>query len=963
MRRATWVLGRAILGAAALLAAARTDAVGTAQQTQAADAGIGPPQVEADWLLQETRRGGAGAAGRPAANISPEQDAAGGCDGVKNGQWGFHTADEPEPWWQVDLGKSIALDRVVLWNRCDGCGDRNNRIKVLLSEDAKTFRQAYQHDGTPFSGHTDKKPLSVALKGATARYLRLQLPGTSYFHLDEVEVFAEGAPDNVAVGKPATQSSTSEWSAAHAAAPAGPKAYATARVVERGLRLAESLRRLGADVDDDARALRRTGEKAEALAADAPDEARERLYLDAQWAVRRMALANPLLDFDAILFVKSAPGRFPHISDQFYGWWSRPGGGVYLLEGFKGPKPTVRCLTADMPEGNFLRPDLSYDGKRLVFAYCKFDPKVPDLPNKADKANVPEDAFYHVFEMNLDGTGRRQLTRGRYDDFDARYLPSGEIVFVSTRKGQFLQCTRANAAATTTADLPDSYVRCGGDNYRPVPVFTLHVMDADGRDLRPISAFENFEWTPAVADDGRILYSRWDYIDRFNGHFFSLWSTNPDGTNPQLVYGNYTSRPQAVLEARAIPNSRRLVFTASAHHSITGGSIVLLDRNRGTEGDDPLQRLTPDVPFPETEGWVDSYYANPYPLSEEHFLVAWSDRRLPPHCRVDDTQQNPLNATGLYLLDAFGNLTLLYRDPAISSACPIPVRARPRPPVYANTVAWDAEPEGRFLLQDVYAGLPGVARGTVKSLRVIGVPPKVQPHMNQPNLGVSSEDPGKFLLGTVPVEADGSAYFRVPSGVSIFFQAVDADGLAVQTMRSLTYVWPGQTLACVGCHESREAAPTSPRAQPLAAAREPSRLAPGPDGSWPLRFDRLVQPVLDKHCVSCHRPDAEDKKAARFDLTAAKAYESLLEFGGKDLRQLAFERDRSVAGECPARRSKLLALLREKDGHAGVRLDAASLERLAVWMDLYAQRQGHFSERQEAQLAELRERLAPLLAP
>jgi len=534
-------------------------------------------------------------------------------------------------------------------------------------------------------------------------------------------------------------------------------------------------------------------------------------------------------------------------------------------------------------------------------------------------------------------------------------------VFLSTRKGKFVQCSKANSMATLGADLPDSYVRCGGDNYRPVPVFTLHRIDAGGENLRPISAFENFEWTPSVANDGRVLYTRWDYIDRFNGHFFSLWSTNPDGTNPQLVYGNYTVRPQGVLEARAIPNSPKLIFTASAHHSITGGSLVLLDRARGLEDLEPLVRLTPEVPFPETEAWAGTYYANPWPLSEDHYLVAWSDRRLPPHCRVDDTNQNPLNATGLYLYDAFGNLNLVYRDPAISSSCPIPVRPRLKPPVLPDGVAWDGPQEGCFMIQDVYQGLPGIPRGSVKRVRVTAVPPKVQPHMNNPNLGVSAEDPGKFMVGTAPIEEDGSAYFRVPSGIPVFFQALDEKGLAVQTMRTLTYVQPKQTLSCIGCHEPRDFAPPQVRAFPLAARREPSKLTPGPDGSWPLRFDRLVQPVLDRHCTSCHRPGAKDAKAAVYDLTAAKSYPNLLAYGGKDLHNLVFEKDRSIVGACPARKSKLLALLTSEKGHEGVKLDDDSFDRLVTWMDLYAQQRGHFSDQQEQQLREFKEKVADLL--
>jgi hypothetical protein len=279
--------------------------------------------------------------------------------------------------------------------------------------------------------------------------------------------------------------------------------------------------------------------------------------------------------------------------------------------------------------------------------------------------------------------------------------------------------------------------------------------------------------------------------------------------------------------------------------------------------------------------------------------------------------------------------------------------------VQAAVAEWSGAQEGRLLVQDVYRGLEGMARGTVKRLRIIGVPPKTQPHMNNPVLGVSAEDPGKYVLGTVPVEADGSAHFRAPSGVPLFFQALNARGLAVQTMRSLTYVMPNEARSCVGCHEHRDTAP--PAAAPvLAAAREPSKLAPGPAGSWPLRFDQLVQPVLDQHCVRCHHPGSGDAAAAQLDLTPARAWQALLAFGGDDLKKLAFERDRSVAGEGTAARSKLWALLVDNGPHAEVRLDKESLDRLTTWMDTYAQRLGHFSDAQERQLAELRRALAGL---
>jgi len=944
----------------AVLVLAATPAASFSQSKTGGAAGpvAASEQIEADWLQQDSLR--SSAPGGDGRGVTPEQDAVGACDGIKNGKWGFHTENEDDPWWQIDLVESAPLDRLILYNRCD-LAERNSRIRVLVSDDVKNFRQAYQHDGTTFLGYTDKKPLVVKLSGVHARYVRLQLPGRSYFHLDEVEIYGGDSDNNIAPGKPATQSSVSQWSVIHdATLPAGPGSYATEKVVERGLLLAENLRQSGAKVDGQEKTLRRVAERLKALPDAAPEEVSRKLYLQARWAVREMALNNPLLDFETVLFVKRVPPAFPHMSDQFYGWWSRPGGGIYLLDGFKEGSPRLRCLTEDFAEGSFLGPDLSYDGKKVLFAYCRFYPETHGK-QKIEKDKLPEDVFYKLYEMNLDGGERRRLTHGRYDDFDGRYLPDGDIVFLSTRKGQSVQCSRASAAATMSLDLPDSYVRCGGDNWRPVPVFTLHRIDGEGGNIRPISAFENFEWTPSVAADGRILYARWDYIDRFNGAFMSLWSTNADGTNPQLVYGNLTTRPQCVFEARAIPGSQKLVFTAAAHHSNMGGSLVLLDRTRGAEYERPLTRLTPEVCFPETEGWPKHYYANPYPLSEEYFLVAWSDKPLPPHSFVTTDDRNPTNPLGIYLYDVFGNLEMLYRDPNIASMYPIPVRPRRKPPVHPEIVDWDGSQEGCFLVQDVYRGLAGINRGTVKRLRIVGVPPKTQPHMNTPSLGVSAEDPGKFVLGTVPVEQDGSAYFRVPSGVPVFFQALDQKGLAVQTMRTLTYVQPGQTLSCIGCHESRELAPPASN-RPFAALRGPSKLTPGPDGSWPLRFDRLVQPVLDESCVSCHSPAGDNAKAVALDLTPAKAYQNLLSFADKDLEKLAFEKDASIVGQCPASRSKLLEMLTKPEGHEGVRLEPDSFNRLVTWMDVYAQRLGFFSEQQEENLRELRRKMAFLLA-
>ncbi len=907
---------------------------------------ISETQIESDWLNQARLRFAIAS-----KEVSAAADAAGGCDGVIDGKWGFHTANEKDPWWQVDLGESARLDRLVLYNRCDGgMAERNSHILVLMGETADRIEQVYQHNGEVFYGHTDGKPLVVSLGGRRARYVRLQLPATSYFHLDEVQVLQSDSGKNIALGKPALQSSTSQWSA-------GPPQTTldwptiVGTTLRRGAQLADELAGVEVDVAALRDVLGRVESRIQGFGRESAEQNWTTAYFEVRWAIREAILRHPLLDFDSILFVKRVPTQFPHLSDQHYGWWTRPGGGVFVLDGFKSLQPTTRCLTTDFLPGNFEGPDLEFNGRRLLVAYAKYYAEVAEIEDKVTKSNLPEDAFYHLYEIDLKGGDSRRITHGRYDDFDGRYLSDGRILFLSTRKGTFLQCSAENTARTLEADLPDSYVRCGGGNSRPVPVFTLHGMDADGRNMKPLSAFETFEYTPSVGSDGRILYCRWDYIDRFNGHFFSLWSSNQDGSNAQLVYGNYTRAPQATMEPREVPGSNKILFTGAAHHSITGGSLALLDRTRGTEGELPITRLTPEVPFPETEANVGHYYANPFPLSENLYLVSWSDRPLPPHSRVMAEEGNPSNAQGIYLLDRFGNLELLYRDPAISSMTPIPVRSRVRPPTQPSKVHYAGMNVGRFLLQDVYAGLTGVERGSIRRVRIIGVPPKVQPHMNVPALGVSHEETGKYVLGTVPVREDGSACFEVPSGVSVFFQALDEEGRAVQTMRSLTYVQAGEALSCVGCHENREQTPTAP-IMPQALLEAPAGLTLGCEGSWPLRFDQMVQPVLDRLCTNCHSPGGE---APEYDLTGPKAHGALLGYADGDLQKLVFEKDFSTAGESPSLKSKLLEYLATDDVHGKMPLSREDRERLYTWMDTYGHTQGSFSAEQEAELIRFKE--------
>ncbi len=890
----------------------------------------------------------------------PSEDARGGCDGIKNGQWGFHTNREPQPWWQVDLGREYPITKVMIFNRCDTVAHRASRLHVLVSGDGQSWTKVYEHDGTVFYGQTDGKPLVVRLPGVAARFVKIQLPDTEYLHLDEVEVYSSEDQEqaNIALGKRADQSSLSQWSVYHPEVPQEGPIFPLEKVLERGLALAEELLEMPSLVEPARGIVEREKAYLKELASRVArsklsSEERRQLYCDACLAVRRMSWQNPLLDFRDLVFVKRKPPIFHHMSDQHYGWWCQGDGGLFILEDWKSEHPRLRCLTASSPSGSVLRPDISYDGRRILFAYARYYPGLHQLANKLDKNNVPEDAFFHIYEINVDGTGLRRLTYGKYDDMDARYLPDGRIVFLSTRRGRQTQLLPRPVNYPGESANPDCYVRCGGGPERPVAIYTLHVMDGNGENIYPISPFESFEWHPSVDFSGRILYARWDYVDRHNQPFMGLWATLPDGTGVQAIYGNFTWNPLSIFEARAVPGSHKIVFTASAHHSITGGSLVLLDPRRGFDDEAPLTRLTPEVCFPESEGWPLHYYANPYPLSETFMLVSWSDQPLADHAgRMSDV------GSGIYLYDTFGNLNLIYRDPTIGCETPLPLKPRAKPVVASAETTETSAEEGYFVVSDVETGMTGIARGTVKRLRLVGIPVKTHPTMNYPELGLTREDPGKFVLGTVPVESDGSAYFRVPAGVSLFFQALDEKGMAVRTMRTAVYVQPGQVVSCVGCHEPRNSTPLN---KPIAALqREPSLIVPGPEGSWPFDYDRLVQPVLDRHCVKCHAPG---EKAAAFDLTPGASYKTLVNYGHPSLAEAvatAYRRGRSLPGEGLARMNPLWVVL-EKGGRIS-ELTAEEKERLIIWMDLYGQRRGYFDEQQYQELLQLREKWKALLA-
>ena len=716
---------------------------------------------------------------------------------------------------------------------------------------------------------------------------------------------------------------------------------------------------------------------------------------------RQIAFKNPLLDFDRILFVKRHRAVYNHMCDQYYGITAQPGGGLYVLvnpfgkekgtgtfcrNGPEGashkrclspfpPEPQVQDVLADSvvqrgrlkgrklgggssippplsydgvghlkgPEqegGSLVSPDLSFDAKTVLFAYveCTGD-KSHRHHTDPHRGHWHEGRCYHVFKVNVDGSGLEQLTDGTWNDFDPCWLPNGRIALITERRG--------------------GYLRCG----RVCPTYTLYDMAADGSDITALSVHETNEWHPSVTHDGRILYTRWDYVDRFGCTAHHPWITSLDGRDSRAVQGNFApraARPDMELDCRVVPGSPKFVATAAPHHGQAFGSLVLVDpRVPDDDAMSAVKRITPDCGFPESQGGRQAY-ATAWPLSEDYYLCVYS-------ATMASGAPGIAGNYGIYLIDSWGNKELLYRDPDIACQSPIPLVPRPKPPAppalvqpyrdAPGTGVAPAEPgHATLTVINVYNSLKPWPAGTkIKALRVLQVLPMSVPSGGPPHetgarvaLAGDSVVPVRHVLGTVPVEEDGSAHFTVPANRELFFQALGDRGLAVQSMRSATYLQKGEHLVCHGCHEPKHRTPLPTTRSVLAVGRAPSAIRPDVDGSAPFSYPRLVQPVLDRHCVKCH---AEHPKRpinlAREPIQRKwyASYNSLLPYAFTDYGNNL----RTNPGQFGARASKLTQILEK--GHYDVKLSEEDFHRIALWLDCCSMFYGVYEkEGGEAQL-------------
>ncbi|NQU20452.1 MAG: hypothetical protein HQ567_04155 [Candidatus Nealsonbacteria bacterium] len=515
------------------------------------------------------------------------------------------------------------------------------------------------------------------------------------------------------------------------------------------------------------------------------------------------------LGVDEIIFAVRQPGKDGHWYANFGYWVTDPnrklygdGGRLCRLD-LRSGKLTVLL---DDPKGGVRDPQVHYDAEKILFSYRK--------------GGQPH---YHLYEIAIDGTGLRQLTDGPFDDFEPTYLPGGEIVFCSSRCQRWVPCWSTQVA-------------------------TLYRCDGDGGNLRQLSSNIEQENTPAVLGDGRLLYTRWEYVDRSQVDYHHLWTINPDGTGQMIYYGNQ-QRGTVMIDALPIPGTNRVVASFSPGHGRTehAGAIAVVDPGGGPDRQASARQISRGCDF-----------RDPYPLSKDRFLVA--------------------RGASILAMDDRGATVPIYTLPTSDTAAglqvhePRPLRPRRRERAVPPRIDPDRQ-TGRLVLANVNHGrnMPGVKRGEIKRLLVLESLPEPVNFNGAYPYKASWMEPVTFggtfalarVLGTVPVEADGSAHFELPAMRSCFFVALDDQGLSVKRMQSFVTVQPGETTSCAGCHEQRTLSPpvtTAPLPSEalMAMQRSPDRIEPFVGMADVPDFPRDVQPILDKHCAGCHNPDRRD---------------------------------------------------------------------------------------------------------
>ena len=933
-----------------------------------------------------------------ASGVAPAEDAAGVVDGKKTSSYEMHTGEDASPWWQVDLGSVQKLASTVVTAR--HCPERLKGFVVKLSDDGDEWRAAYTSKGET----KGKKTFSIPLNGKQGRFLRIQVPTRTWMHLGEVEVFAEGAPKkNIALKRPADQSSVSGWSKRRIKikkelgdwqtdvtvgrkiirtllANAGPQ---SAALKERLRELVASKARLDAApwselhreaVELAARwgpvrrqwkvvNLAALGRALDDLAASFPERyphaATVHGLLDDyagrtdeinkgldqgdtdSWAAvediidlqREILLGNPLLDFGMLLLVRRKAGNLGLPAN----WQSNC---VLRKTGYDND---IAVLCPVSPEGritSIYKPDddtfvgdvdLHFDATRLMFS------------------KPGAKTAWHVYEADIDpDTGAlrsspRRLTPDQGADvnqYDPCYLPNGDILYSSTAPMVAVPCVNGGTA-----------------------VANLFRLDQTTGAARQLCFDQEHSWCPTVLNNGRVLYLRWEFADLPHSNSRILFHMNPDGTAQMEYYGSNSYWPNGIFYGRPIPgHPTQVVGIVTGHHGVRRmGELVLFDPARGRrEADGVVQRIP---------GWgeavepvvKDRLVDGSWPRFLHPFPLGKADGRGSGKYFLVSMQADASSPWGIYLVDIFDNMLLLKEAPGYALLEPVPLRKQITPPAVPDRVDLSRR-DAAVYLADIHRGpgLAGIPKGETKALRLFTY---TYGYRGMGGLygtvGLDGPWDVRRVLGTVPVERDGSAFFRVPANVPIAVQPLDAEGKALQLMRSWFTAMPGEVISCVGCHEIQNETPPPQR---TVAARKP--VVEVKDWHGAVRgfaFSREVQPVLDRHCVACHNGTTQANTKPVFSLRGdplPKKWTSKMSgkagaWGGKFsvgyvnlhryVRHPGIESSMHLLSpmDFHADTNELVQILQK--GHHGVVLTAAEWDRLVTWIDLNTPFHGDWS--------------------
>jgi len=613
---------------------------------------------------------------------------------------------------------------------------------------------------------------------------------------------------------------------------------------------------------------------------------------------------NPLVNFDTLLVVRRE-ARHLGLPQNWQGNSSLNPHMENQIASFPIKDPTGPLKTIYKPAQPYFVGDMNlhFDAQRLLFS------------------SIGPNQRWQVFEIHTDGSGYKQITPGDapdIDNYNGIYLPDGRIIFDSTSTFCGVPCV-------------------GGADF----VANLHLLGADGKTVRRLCFEQDNDWYPALMPDGRVLFLRWEYTD--SAHYFSriLMTMNPDGTDQVAHYHSNSYWPNSTFYAKPVAaGSTKFVGVVSGHHGVTRmGELILFDVAQGRqETNGALQRI-PGYGKPVRDVIRDTLandswprFLHPVPLNDKYFIAS--------------CQPNGASPWGVYLVDVFDNMVLLRQEKDVALLEPIPLRRTPTPPVIPDRVK-PAEKTATVAIQDIYTGrgLPGVARGTVKALRVFQYEYAYRHMGSHYAVGIEGPWDVRRIIGTVPVYPDGSAHFEIPANTPIALQPLDAEGKALQQMRSWMVAMPGEYISCTGCHDSQNASLPLHRTQ--AAQRTADIPTPWYGPKRGFSFVREVQPVLDKYCAGCHngqegRPNLADATMMHTSIAGSqpRSYVELHPF----VRRNGPEGDYHTLTplEFHADTSELVQMLSK--GHYNVKLDKEAWDRLITWIDLNVPQFGSWHE-------------------